>query len=259
MTQTNTETEKGFKMPVPYSVDLRWRILWLHLYDELSYKSIACRLSVSLSTVCRIVKLYNRTDHVLPQPQQCEPCRLLGSREEDILMECLSEDPGIYLNELQYKLYQRAAVLVSLPTICNTIRRLGYTRKRIRHVVQAQDVMRRAEFMAEMSYLQADMLIWIDETGSDHRVSSRCFGYHLRGLTRTDTVLSIRGERLSAVVAMSTRGIEDIDICEGTTNGEKFASFLERCIVPILQPFNGSNPRSVVVLDNASIHHVERI
>ena len=29
--------------------------------------------------------------------------------------------------------------------------------------------------------------------------------------------------------------------------------------MPILQPFNGSNPRSVVVLDNASIHHIERI
>ena len=103
------------------------------------------------------------------------------------------------------------------------------------------------------------MKIWIDETGSDHRVSSRCFGYHLRGLTPTDTVLSIRGECLSAVVAMCTRGIEDIDICEGTTNGEKFAHFLERCIVPILQPFNGSNLRSIVVLDNASIHHIERI
>ena len=174
-------------------------------------------------------------------------------------MECLLKDPGIYLDELQHKLYHRAAVLASLPTICNTIHRLGYTRKRIGRVVQAQDVMRRAEFMAEMSYLKADMMIWIDETGSDHRVSSRCFGYHLRGLAPTDTVLSIRGKRLSAVAAMSTRGIEDIDICEGTTNGETFTRFLERCIVPILQPFNGSNPRSVVVLDNASIHHSERI
>ena len=151
MVQTDTETENVFKMPVPYSVDLRWRILWLYLYDELPYRSIACRLSVSLLTVCSIVNLYNRTDHVLPQPQQRRLCRLLASREEDILMECLLEDPGIYLNELQHKLYQRAAVLLRLPTICNTIRHLGYTRKRIQHVVQAQDVMRRAEFMAEMS------------------------------------------------------------------------------------------------------------
>lgn len=210
-------------------------------------------------SVCRIISLYNRTDHALPQPQQRGLCRLLGSREEDILIECLLEDPGIYLNELPHKLYQCAAVLASLPTICNTIHRLGYTRKRIGRVVQAQDVMRRAEFMAEMSYLKADMMIWIDETGSNHRASSRCFGYHLRGIAPTDTVLSICGKRLSAVAAISTRGIEDIDIVRGLQMAKTITRFLERCIVPILQPFNGSNPRSVVVLDNASVHHVERI
>ena len=48
-----------------------------------------------------------------------------------------------------------------------------------------------------------------------------------KGLAPTDTVLSIRGKCLSAVAAMSTRGIEDIDICEGTTNGEKFARIWE--------------------------------
>ena len=120
----------------------------------------------------------------------------LPSSWEDILIECLLEDPGIYLDELQHKLYQCAAVLANLPTICNTIHRLGYTRKRIGRVVQAQDVMRRAEFMPEMSYLKADMMIWIDETGSDRRVSSRCFGYHLKGLAPTDTVLSIHGKHL---------------------------------------------------------------
>lgn len=73
--------------------------------------------------------------------------------------------------------------------------------------------------MAEMSYLKVDMMILVDETGSDHRVSSRCFGDHLRWLAPTDTVLSIHGKRFSAVAVMSTREIEDINICEGTTNG----------------------------------------
>ena len=53
---------------------------------------------------------------------------------------------------------------------------------------------------------------------------------------------------------MSTRGIEDIDINEGTTNGDTFTTFLENNILQIMQPFNGSNPRSILVLDNASIH-----
>ena len=33
--------------------------------------------------------------------------------------------------------------------------------------------------------------------------------------------------------------------------------FVKNTIVPDLQPFDAVNPNSVVVMDNASIHHVE--
>ena len=79
--------------------------------------------------------------------------------------------------------------------------------------------------------------------------------FHLKGLAPTDTVLSIHEKCLSAVAAMSIRGIEDIDICEELQMAKNF----HVCVVPILQPFNGSIPRSVFVLDNASFHHIERI
>ena len=38
-----------------------------------------------------------------------------------------------------------------------------------------------------------------------------------------------------------------------------FCNFLETNIFPLMLPFDGSSPRSVLILDNASIHHVERI
>ena len=46
---------------------------------------------------------------------------------------------------------------------------------------------------------------------------------------------------------------------EGNVNGEKFATFVRSCLLPVLQPFNYTNPHSVVILDNASIHHVKEI
>ena len=94
------------------------------------------------------------------------------------------------------------------------------------------------------------MIIWANE---------RQLGHHLRGLTPTDTVMLIRGQHLSTIAAGNTRGIEDIEVHNETTNGEMFAGFVQRCIVPIMLPFNGSNPRSVLVLDNASIHHVQEV
>ena len=39
----------------------------------------------------------------------------------------------------------------------------------------------------------------------------------------------------------------------------RFCDFIENCLLPLLMPFNGSNPRSIVVIDNASIHHVEKV
>ena len=246
------------EMPLPISVDLRWRIIWMFFYRDMSYDRIAEALFVT-SSVRRIVKLYNITGDVLPQPQQHGPCRLLKEEEETAIMEILVETPGVYLDEVQNELYRRSSVLVSLATICKTIRRLGFTRKVISHIVQAQDELKRWEFIKEMSYMDPEMIIWLDKTGSDQRQSLRKCGYHLKGLAPIEPVTSRRSERLSVVAAMSTRGVEDLEIHNGTINGDKFICFIERCIVPIIQPFDGLNSRSVLVMDNASIHHVGEV
>ncbi len=58
---------------------------------------------------------------------------------------------------------------------------------------------------------------------------------------------------------MSTRGIEDVYLAEGSVNGDTFVQFIQRSLLNIIQPFDGNNPRSVVVLNNASIHHVDAV
>ena len=55
---------------------------------------------------------------------------------------------------------------------------------------------------------------------------------------------------------MSVDGIEDIYIAEGNVNGDVFEDFVQTTLLPLLQPFNGTNSHSVVVMENAIIHHV---
>ena len=117
----------------------------------------------------------------------------------------------------------------------------------------------REEFMEEMGYLSADMIVWLDETGSDIHNERQKFGYHLRGMTPNSYKLAVRGKKFSYIAVMSTRGIEDVSIYEHNINGTIFANFVAKCLVPILQPFDGRSPRSVVVMDNASIHHVQQV
>ena len=42
-------------------------------------------------------------------------------------------------------------------------------------------------------------------------------------------------------------------------NRERFAKFVQDSLLGILMLFNGTNPRSIMVVDNASIHHIDEI
>ena len=135
---------------------------------------------------------------------------MLGSFEEMILVQFLMDNPGAYLNELQTELHPRAGIRCSTPTLCRTFSRLGLTRKNLCRIAMKCLEEACSEFRTEMASVHADMLIWIDETGTDNRDCCHHCGYHMQGMTPTSHVLNIRGKRLSVITAMSTRGIENI-------------------------------------------------
>ena len=58
---------------------------------------------------------------------------------------------------------------------------------------------------------------------------------------------------------MSAQGILDCKIVRGTVDGVAFFTILEKYLMPHVMPFDGVNPHSVVIMDNASIHHVDGI
>ena len=68
-----------------------------------------------------------------------------------------------------------------------------------------------------------------------------------------------RGKHLSAISAISVEGNFGCHISEGGVDAEVFQQFLDQYLIPKLMPFNGTNPHSVVILDNAAIHHVESV
>ena len=103
------------------------------------------------------------------------------------------------------------------------------------------------------------MLVFIDESGSDTRDTLCKYGYSLRGQPAKATSLFTRDKHLSAIAAMCCDGVLGCRINEGGVKSEDFQSFLDMDLASKLLPFNGMNPRSVVVMDNASIHHADQI
>lgn len=66
----------------------------------------------------------------------------------------------------------------------------------------------------------------------------------------------MHGQRVNAIAAMSTKGILDCHCVSDSVNGTEFLYFIQHILLPHLKPFNGINDHSVVIMDNASIHHV---
>ena len=164
--------------------------------------------------------LYNSSGDVSPVSYHHGPRKMLREPEEFCIVESLLANPGtIYLEELQPEFFQSTSSWASIRTICQ----LNFTRNRLRHVAMQQSDVKRAEFTEEMNYISANMIVWLDETGSDRQNERRKFGY-LRGMTPTDYELTVSGNCLSSTSIMSTRGL-DVDTYEGNINGDIFCDY----------------------------------
>ncbi len=152
------------------------------------------------------------------------------------VLQSILHQPKAYLDEVRQELFDITGRWVHLSTICRTIKRHGFTRKRVQSIALQQSETKRVQFMSDISVFDPDMLIWIDETGSDRRNSIRKFGYSLRGTRPRTHVLRVSGKRYSAIPVMTTRGIEDVYVCADSVNGDVFEDFVCQCVLPVILP-----------------------
>ena len=104
-------------------------------------------------------------------------------------------------------------------------------------------------------------LAFVDEIGTDKKNSLRRFGfrYTLRGQQAISDRQLVKGKRYLTIAGMSMDGMLDIHTTTQNVDADVFCEYIERCYLPHLLPFNSINPRSVVVMDNARIHHVDKV
>ena len=107
------------------------------------------------------------------------------------------------------------------------------TRQVIRHIALQRFELKRAEYWYDITVFNTSMFLWIDETGCDLRNALQKYGYGIRGLPPHDYSLKLRGKRYSGIGILSTEGIKDVYIAEGSVNGETFLDFIRRCFIPV--------------------------
>ena len=225
--------------------------------QNMNLKEVSKLLCLSEKSLRRYVRAFKVTGDVVPMKRKNGPKRLLDEYEQVILLRFILDRPDLYLHELQELLNNHFGVIVSIATICRTLHHMGVTRQVMRHIALQRSDIDRAKFMSEISIYDPEMLIWLDESGQDRRNAVRRYGYSVRGTRPVKHRLLIRGIRYTTILIMSKNCVHDVFIAEGSVNGDRFQYFLRTSLLPILHPYNTVNPRSVVIMDNASIHHVQ--
>ena len=234
-----------------YHSDLRWRMIYQrYVLNRLLYKVNQPNLCVDKTTVRRVLRLFDSTGSVDKRESQASRKKICITDQLHIL-ELLLESPSMYLAELKREMYSRGTD-VHISTICRFLQSSNFSKKKIRLIATQQSDELRGRYIAEVALYSPNMLIFVDETGCNRKDAIRRFGYSLRGKRCTAKRLLCRGQRVSAVAALSFERILDVKFVRGSLCGEGFSEFVELNLLSHLLPFNGSNPNSIVVLDNAS-------
>ena len=64
---------------------------------------------------------------------------------------------------------------------------------------------------------------------------------------------------MNAIAAISSVGVLATELTTGKVNGERFFDFARGCLLPKMLPYDGVNPRSIIIMDNCAIHHVDAV
>ena len=171
--------------------------------------------------------------------------------------ELLLENPGMYIDELQHNIVKNFPLVrnVSHSTILRVLHNdLGFTRTvmvRRANEARKEDITRYAEELSHW-YYYPEQLIFVDETSKDARSSYRARGWSKMGSPAFATQTFERGTRISVLASLGVHGFIDWCMTADTFTRDAFHHAFIECVLPHLCPWPG--PRSIVVLDNASIH-----
>ena len=168
-----------------YDEDLRWRMVWQSEALNYSMEKIAGNLCVDSyrSTVSRTLNLFRCTGSVTKKNYPTDKAfRKLAYPAQILILNLVVSRPGIYLIEIQMELLNILMIEVDISTICRFLHTSGFSHQKMTQVALQRDTYFRQSYAMDVAIYKPEMLVFIDETGADHRNCIRKFGYSLRGI-----------------------------------------------------------------------------
>ena len=97
---------------------------------NLTQREIASNINVDVSTVCRVLQIFEKTGDVEPGKRTGRPT-FLTVYENFIIVEKVLENPSIYLHEIREDLRKTTGRDVNESTICRVLHKNGFSRQKL--------------------------------------------------------------------------------------------------------------------------------
>jgi transposase len=236
---------------MPYSQDLRTRILNAIDQSEGSIRQTASRFQVSTSFIVRLLRRRRETGAIEPKPHGGGQPPALDTNQLELLRELVRQQPDATLAELR----QRLGVDCSLAAICRALKKLGITRKKKTLHAQQRDTpevqKKRRAFRREVAKLDPKHLVFVDESGVNTAMT-RTHGRAPAG-ERVHGAVPGFWESMTLICGLRLSGVTAPLIFPGATDTAAFQCYVEDVLVPLLKPGD------VVIWDNLQPHKAESV
>ena len=174
----------------------------------------------------------------------------------DALREYLQKRPGSHQDEMKIFLQNEFEVPVTTSSMGRALASIRWTKKKMRRVAKGRNADLRDFYLHNISEFSPEHFVFVDESGCDRRAGSRRTGWAPLGVTPTEIAPFQREQRYQILPAYTVDGIIHARVFQGSTDSTVFENFIEE-LLPLCCTWPHRN--SVLVMDNASIHHKERI
>lgn len=173
----------------------------------------------------------------------------------EALCDRLLEKPGLYLDEMTIFLWDEFLVQVTNPILKQALASTGWSKKVARQRAKEQNADLRDSYMHNLSDFQSYHLVYVDESGCDKRIGFRRTGWCPLGTAPLQVANFHRDQRYQILPAYC----QDAIVLSYISGLHGFCSLrgLHWSASSTLRKMR--EPKSVLVIDNASFHRSDRI
>jgi transposase len=174
----------------------------------------------------------------------------------DALREKLLEKPGMYQDEMVVFLWDEFDILVNASAVSRALASIGWSKKATRQIAKERNADLRDYYLHNLSAFQSPHLVYVDESGCDKRIGFRRTGWSPLGVAPVQVAQFHRDYRHQILPAYTQDGVLFYRVFQGSTDSAVFEDFVEELLEHCGR---WPEPRSVLVMDNASFHRSERV